>query len=46
MLKVTTACSMHEPVQHDPAQLGLNIAQQLQLEEVVTQAKGAPVAGT
>lgn len=26
--------------------MGLNIAQQLQLEEVLTQAIGAPVAGT
>lgn len=37
---------MYEPVENDPAQLGLNTAQQLQLEEVLTQAIGAPVAGT
>lgn len=37
---------MYEPVEHDPAELGLYTAQQLQLEEVLTQAIGAPVAGT
>lgn len=36
---------MYEPVVNDPAELGLNTAQQLQLEEVLTQAIGAPVAG-
>lgn len=41
----TRAYSRHEPVEHDPAEVGLNTAQQLQLE-VVTQAKGAPVART
>lgn len=42
----TTACSTYQPVENDPAQLGLNAAQQLQLEEVLTQAIGALVAGT
>ena len=37
---------MYEPVENDPAELGLNTAQQLQLEEVLTQAIGAPVGGT
>ena len=37
---------MYEPVENDPADLGLNTAQQLRLEEVLTQAIGAPVAGT
>lgn len=37
---------MNEPVENDPAELGLNTAQQLQLEEVLTQAIGAPVGGT
>lgn len=37
---------MNEPVVNDPAELGLNAAQQLQLQEVLTQAISAPVAGT
>lgn len=37
---------MYEPVVNDPAELRLNAAQQLQLEEVLTQAISAPVAGT
>lgn len=37
---------MYEPVENDPAELGLNTVQQLQLEEVLTQAIGAPFAGT
>lgn len=36
---------MYEPVVNDPAELRLNAAQQLQLEEVLTQAISAPVAG-
>lgn len=35
---------MCRPVKNDPAQLGLYAAQQLQLEEVLTQAIRAPVA--
>lgn len=35
----------YEPVANDRAQLGLNAAQQLHLEEVLTQAIGALVAG-
>lgn len=41
----TLVYSMYEPVVNDPAELGLNAAQQLQLEKVLTQAIGAPVAG-
>lgn len=37
---------VYEPVEHDRAELGLNAAQQLQLEEVLTEAICAPVAGT
>lgn len=37
---------VYEPVEHDCAELGLNAAQQLQLEEVLTEAICAPVAGT
>lgn len=36
---------MYEPVENERAELGLNAAQQLQLEEVLTQAICAPVAG-
>lgn len=39
-----TADSTYRPVKNDPAQLGLYAAQQLQLEEVLTQAICAPVA--
>lgn len=35
---------MYEPVENDPAELGLNTVQQLQLEEFLTQAIGAPFA--
>lgn len=42
----TRLFSKYGPVENDPAELGLNAAQQLQLEEVLTQAIGAPVAGT
>lgn len=42
----TTALSVYEPVVNDPAELGLNAAQQLQLQEVLTQAISTPVAGT
>lgn len=36
--------STYRPVKNDPAELGLYTAQQLQLEEVLTQAIRAPVA--
>lgn len=39
-----TVDSTYRPVKNDPAQLGLYTAQQLQLEEVLTQAICAPVA--
>lgn len=37
---------MCEPVVNDPAELSFNAAQQLQLQEALTQAISAPVAGT
>lgn len=39
------ALRLYEPVENDPAELCLYTAQQLQLEEVLTQAIGAPVGG-
>lgn len=45
MLKTLERILGYEPVENDPAELGLNAAQQLRLEEVLTQAIGAPVAG-
>lgn len=39
------ALRLYQPVENDSAQLCLYAAQQLQLEEVLTQAIGAPVGG-
>lgn len=44
-ITLEVALRLYEPVEHDPAQLCLYTAQQLQLEEVLTQAIGAPVGG-
>lgn len=41
MLRLVSTCG---PVKNDPAELSLYTAQQLQLEEVLTQAIRAPVA--
>lgn len=36
----------YEPGEKDPEELGFNTAKKIQLEEVLTEAIGAPVAGT